>query len=371
MQDHWQMLYGLYRDSPCPVLRADSGLTVLWANQAAISRYPVLSLPGGLSLLFSREQLEEIKNFAAPNAAHTIELGGITKVGFCFAPVGKEGYFVSIGPLEEGWERPADQSADFLAATITNQLKSPLSNIFSSLFAMARLPEAEPGSRLSELIEQVNRNSYQMLRFSLDFNAYLQDTLGNRRFHPEMLDLGALLTQLGEAAGMLTRAVKIPLRLSLPDAPVYIEADERRLSHALLHIISNCCRFTQEENEIEILLETNSGHAKISISDCGSGIPEKLLDRVCDPFFSYDPEGIPYGGSGLGLSVARQVVAQHGGSFAITSAEGKGTTVAIGLPLAETDKLILRSPEPVVDLLRDRFSLVHIILSDSCGVPKP
>lgn len=66
---------------------------------------------------------------------------------------------------------------------------------------MAHLPETEPGGRLSELIEQMNRSSYQMLRFSMDFNAYLQDTLGKRPFCPEMLDLGALLTQLGGPPG--------------------------------------------------------------------------------------------------------------------------------------------------------------------------
>ena len=65
---------------------------------------------------------------------------------------------------------------------------------------------------------------------------------------------------------------------------------------------------------------------------------------------------MPYAGSGLGLAVARHVISQHGGSFAITSREGEGTTVAVGLPLLSPGRLLLKSPEPVLDL-----SLIHIL----------
>lgn len=367
MKEVLETLQALYRDSPSSALAVDREMNILWANPAALSCYPVLSLPGGLSLLFSEAQLSEV---SSAEGAHTIELAGITRIGFCFAPLEGEGYLVTIGVLADDLHDAGGRPADFLAATITNQLNTPLSNIFTSLFAMAHLPETEPGGRLSELIEQMNRSSYQMLRFSMDFNAYLQDTLGKRPFCPEMLDLGALLTQLGEAARMLTQTIGIPMDLILPEEPVYIRADERRLSHALLHMISNSCRFTREGNRIEILLEKGENQARLSISDRGLGIPREVLDRVCEPFFSHDPDGMPYAGSGLGLAVARHVISQHGGSFAITSREGEGTTVAVGLPLLSPGRLLLKSPEPVLDLLRDRFSLVHVILSDSCGVPK-
>ena len=193
-----ETLQALYRDSPSPALAADREMNILWANPAAVSRYPVLSLPGGLLLLFSEAQLSEV---SSAEGAHTIELAGITRIGFCFAPLEGEGYLATIGSLTDDPRDAGGRPADFLAATITNQLNTPLSNIFTSLFAMARLPETEPGGRLSELIEQMNRSSYQMLRFSMDFNSYLQDTLGNRPFCPEMLDLGALLTQLGGPPG--------------------------------------------------------------------------------------------------------------------------------------------------------------------------
>ncbi len=370
MESLQQILQRLFADAPCPALMTDRTLRLFWANAAALRDYPVLSLPGGLTLLFSQSQLDEAKSTLENGDCCTLEPAGMAGVGFCFVPAEPQGIFVTAGPVGERGERLDLRSADLLTATVTNQLKTPLSGIFSALFSMARLPEAEPGGRLAELIEQISRSSYQMLRFSMDFNVYLQDATGFCRRQDEQMDLCSLLSQLGTAAGMLTGSVGIALQLHLPDHPVLILADEQRLSHALLHLISNSCRFTREGNRIDIQLEEKDGQALVSVTDAGIGIPDTVIDRVCEPFFSYDPEGMPYAGCGLGLSVVRHTVAQHGGSFAISSTEGKGVTVALSLPLAPSSRLTLKSPAPALDLLSDRFSLVHIILSDSCGTPK-
>ena len=75
---------------------------------------------------------------------------------------------MTIGVLADDLHDAGGRPADFLAATITNQLNTPLSNIFTSLFAMAHLPETEPGGRLSALIEQMNRSSYPVSYTHLD-----------------------------------------------------------------------------------------------------------------------------------------------------------------------------------------------------------
>ena len=97
-----ETLQALYRDSPSPALAADREMNILWANPAAVSRYPVLSLPGGLLLLFSEAQLSEV---SSAEGAHTIELAGITRIGFCFAPLEGEGYLATIGSLADGCNR--------------------------------------------------------------------------------------------------------------------------------------------------------------------------------------------------------------------------------------------------------------------------
>lgn len=98
MKEVLETLQALYRDSPSSALAVDREMNILWANPAALSCYPVLSLPGGLSLLFSEAQLSEV---SSAEGAHTIELAGITRIGFCFAPLEGEGYLVTIGVLAD------------------------------------------------------------------------------------------------------------------------------------------------------------------------------------------------------------------------------------------------------------------------------
>ncbi len=372
MQSQLALIQQLHGESPIPFVVSDRRFSIVWANPCALRRYPALSIPGGLSLLVSSVQLDAIQKAAGERHAFSVPLAGMAHFAVSFTPI-EDGFLISFGFADAQQTPMLPQSIDHLASAISGRLRAPLSNIFADISAIARLPEIQQNERLQALTEQINLNSYHMLRFTIDFTMHLRFLLGNEPFVPALLDLADFLRRLGLAAGMLTDSIGITLSLDLPNTPVYIMSDDALLNHALLHILSNCCRFSKADNAISITLTADAARAHITIRDRGLGIPQNLLDRVCEPFFSYDRDGIPMPGSGLGLSVARQIIALHGGTLAVASQEYEGTTVAISLPLAPEDNgtLVLKSPPPVADMLRDRFSMLHIILSDSCDAPKP
>ncbi|HWP51286.1 MAG TPA: sensor histidine kinase, partial [Clostridia bacterium] len=373
MQTQLGLIQQLHGESPIPFAVADKQFSILWANDCALRHYPALSVPGGLSLLISSPQLQVIqKTVSEDPRAFSVPLAAMEYFAASFSPI-ENGFLISFGFADAQDAPMLPQSIDYLASAISGRLRAPLSNIFAGISTIARMPDIQNNERLCELTQQLNLNSYHMLRFTIDFTAHLRFLLGSEPFSPVLLDLSEFFKRLGQAAGVLTDSVGIALSLDVPEVPVYIMSDDALLNHALLHILSNCCRFTKPDNAISMALTADASRAHITIRDCGLGIPQNLLDKVCEPFFSYDHEGMPMAGSGLGLSVARQIIAQHGGTFAIASKEDEGTTVAISLPLAPEDDttLVLKSPPPVADMLRDRFSLLHIILSDSCDAPKP
>lgn len=374
MQSQFALIQQLHADSLVPFVISDNDFSILWANSCALRHYPILSVPGGLSLLVSSSQLDAIKKVACGERhAFSVPLAAMPHFAASFTPI-EDGFLISFGFADAQKTCMLPQSIDYLTSAISGRLRAPLANIFAGISAVARMPEASQNERLLELTEQINLNCYHMLRFTIDFTAYLRFLLGNEPFSPILIDLTDFLKRLGVAAGVLIESIGIALSLDLPDTPVYIMSDDALLSHALLHILSNCCRFTKPDNAILIALTADDARAHITVRDLGLGIPQHLLEKVCEPFFSYDHDGLPMSGSGLGLSVARQIVAQHGGTLAIASQENEGTTVAISLPLAPKEggeTLVLKSPPPVADMLRDRFSLLHIILSDSCNAPKP
>lgn len=373
MPSQFALIQQLHSDSPIPFAVVDSDFLVLWANDCALRRYPALSMAGGLALMLSSSQLEAMqKAMNGKRHAFSVPLTAMNHFAASFTPI-EEGFLVSFGFTDaQDSSSMLPQSINYLTSAISGRLRAPLSNIFAGISSIAQMPEAQQNERLRELAQQINLNGYHMLRFAIDFTAYLRYILGNEGYSPALLDLTEFLKRFSQAAGMLTESICIPLKLDIPELPVHISSDDTMLTHALLHIISNCCHFTKEDNSILITLTTGDARALITIKDNGLGIPQEILAQVCEPFFSYDHEGMPMAGSGLGLAVARQIIAQHNGTFAIVSKENEGTTVAISLPLAvEDEELILKSPAPVVDMLRDRFSMLHVVLSDSCGIPQP
>lgn len=113
-----------------------------------------------------------------------------------------------------------------------------------------------------------------------------------------------------------------------------MHADRRALKQILLNLLSNAVKFTPESGEVTVRLSKAKGHAKISITDTGIGIPENELGKLGRPFEQVENQFTKsHRGSGLGLAISRSLVELHGGKFEIKSTLGKGTTVICHLPL--------------------------------------
>jgi signal transduction histidine kinase len=113
-------------------------------------------------------------------------------------------------------------------------------------------------------------------------------------------------------------------------APVWINGDEEALEQLFLNLLLNAVQETESGGRITAAVRL-ADDAVVSIADTGRGIPQDALDRVFEPFYSTKPEG-----AGLGLAIAWRTAAAHGGRLTIESAVGRGTTVDVALPLADS-----------------------------------
>ncbi|ADQ05813.1 multi-sensor signal transduction histidine kinase [Caldicellulosiruptor hydrothermalis 108] len=115
---------------------------------------------------------------------------------------------------------------------------------------------------------------------------------------------------------------------------VVIEADRDRLEQVLINLINNAVVYVQEGGQIEVGLEKDEEHVKITVKDNGPGIPEDDLPRIFERFYRVDKaRSRSLGGSGLGLSIADEIVKAHGGRILVESKEGVGTTFTVVLPV--------------------------------------
>jgi two-component system, NtrC family, sensor kinase len=101
------------------------------------------------------------------------------------------------------------------------------------------------------------------------------------------------------------------------------------LQHVFINLITNALKAMPRGGELTISAESDQEYVEISFRDTGCGVKRKSLARVFDPFFTADPTGA---GAGLGLSICRNVIKQHGGTIAVESKEGKGSAFTIRLP---------------------------------------
>ncbi|MCP5066280.1 MAG: hypothetical protein GY946_06895 [bacterium] len=152
------------------------------------------------------------------------------------------------------------------------------------------------------------------------------------------VDLNQVIEEVLPIVGHEARGRAV-LDTSLGHLPT-VQGDERLLGQIVLNLVLNALHATPEEDtrghRVEISTRTTPGGARIVVSDTGPGIPEELQNRVFEPFFTTRPPGE---GSGLGLTVTRQIVERHRGQIEFQSSP-QGTTFIVDLPASDA------RPEP-------------------------
>ena len=225
------------------------------------------------------------------------------------------------GPRGE-WTPEALESTpglDQMSLQMAHELKNPLSAI-KALVQLGLRSAAESAShpRLALLETEVARMQEILLSY-----------LCSRRPPGEMVaqpvELGTIVT---DTLGMLSaRADAARVRLS-SRGDGWVEGDPRRLREALLNLVANGIEATPPGGEVAVAVRPAADRIEIAVRDTGPGMAPETLRRVGKPFFT-----TRQGGSGLGVALARSVMAQHGGSLRYESEPGKGTTVRAILPI--------------------------------------
>ena len=144
------------------------------------------------------------------------------------------------------------------------------------------------------------------------------------------MDIVMLLEDLEDYLEGLFKKNGIKASFDLPDEDIYINADYNRLKQVFINVLKNAIEakdVNKEENKINIKLESDNKNMKIIIEDNGIGMDEDTLSKVSEMFFTTKNKG-----SGLGVSLSKEIILQHGGELVYNSVKGEGTRVIVTLP---------------------------------------
>ena len=223
----------------------------------------------------------------------------------------------------------AESLSDGVAGRISGAMRANLTMIISS------------GKRLANLINDI-----------LDFSKLRADVLEIKK---QPVDFRALVKVVMELSKPLLKDKQLSLSNRIPDDIPAVLGDENRLQQIMHNLIGNAIKFTEQGLISVTAAKNNNGMLEVLVSDTGIGIAKEKLPLIFNAFAQADQaRSREYGGSGLGLSITRQLVELHGGKISVESGVGKGSTFRILLPVtaAKIEKTV-SAFDPVLTEIRD------------------
>jgi two-component system CheB/CheR fusion protein len=210
-----------------------------------------------------------------------------------------------------------------MAAVVAHEVRNPLAATQGALEVIGpRVPAEDDRAVLADVIERLSR-----------LNRLVDEILLYARPRPlklEESDVGEVayrvIEELRDDPGM----ERIEITLERPPEGCPLRLDPDAIGGALLNLVQNAAAATEGRGRVQVVVERDEGWWRLRVRDEGAGVPEELREKIFEPFFTTRPEG-----SGLGLTVARHTVEQHGGRLRLEAVPGGGTDAVVELPAGE------------------------------------
>ena len=298
----------------------------------------------GISLVIARAATKPIARLAASARAleegqfgHSIPIAGPTEVrqlGRALSSMAR-----SVGDLVEREHEArvaaeaANRTKDDFLAMVSHELRTPLNAIVGWVSVMLNRPDTDPlATRALRVIERSARTQARLIDDLLDISRIVSGEL-RLELAPEV-SLPAIVESAIETIGPTANAKRLEISRRFAPGLLVVPGDAGRLQQVVGNLLSNAVRFTPDGGRIEIAINPIDDAFEIRLTDTGIGISPEFLPHVFDRFLQADTSTTrTYGGLGLGLAIARQLVELHGGTLRAESAGlGGGAAFILRLP---------------------------------------
>jgi signal transduction histidine kinase len=228
----------------------------------------------------------------------------------------------------------ARQKTDFVS-NVSHELKTPLTSIrmFSELLAEQRVTDtAKQRSYLNIITAEAGRLT-RLINNVLDFSRMER---GEKKYNFQPCDLAAVIRGIEQTFRPHLEAGGFKFVCDLPDAPVPVRGDADALSQVIVNLLSNAEKYSNDGREITLQLAQKQSplpHAAIKVLDRGAGIPRGSEEKIFEKFYrAHDSLSSGVQGSGLGLTIARQIARAHGGDVVYEPRDGGGSCFCLRIP---------------------------------------
>ena len=256
-----------------------------------------------------------------------------------FALIRKESGFISVlvAVLHDATEQEKEERERRLfVSNVSHELRTPLTSVKSYLEALddGALNEEIAPNFIKVSLDETNR----MMRMISDLLALSRIDNKSTQLNVEMTNFTAFMTYILNRFGQIKSQETNPgksyeIIRDYPVNSIWVEIDTDKMTQVIDNILNNAIKYSPDGGKITVSMKTTDTQLIVSISDQGLGIPKKDLPLIFDRFYRVDKaRSRAQGGTGIGLSISKEIVKQHNGFIWAKSEYGKGSTFTIVLP---------------------------------------
>ena len=219
-------------------------------------------------------------------------------------------------------------------SNVSHELRTPLTLILSPIESLmngfyGKLPESSTSP-----LQSIQRNTQRLLRLINDLLDFSKIESGNMELQISQHKIGEMVTYCVASMEHSAKAAGISVKLKDHSKGLVIQADHDLLEKAFFNLLSNAIKFNHDGGQIDIELNCDADSYSIQVTDSGIGIPEDKLDQIFERFSQVDSSNTrKHQGTGIGLSLTKEIIRLHGGTIQVKSQVGRGSTFNVTLPI--------------------------------------
>jgi signal transduction histidine kinase/CheY-like chemotaxis protein len=234
--------------------------------------------------------------------------------------------------------READRLKSEFLANMSHELRTPMNAIIGFTRLVRRKSVDLLPLKQRENLEKVEISATQLLALINDILDLSKIEAGKMSVNLMPFDVAPLVDTCFATVESMAEEGKVRLLKVMPDDLPEVLSDQDKLKQIIINLLSNALKFTQE-GEVKLSAAVEDASLRIAVSDTGIGLSPDALEYIFDEFRQADGSSTrEHGGTGLGLSITKKLIHLLGGTIAVSSVEGKGSTFTVTLPLAKRDE---------------------------------
>ncbi len=324
------------------VVIVEADTTVSLVNQAAADMLNVRArMEGQASLADALRDNDLVEFIRAPafteqSAARLLTVGATEREVHAIAvPLGVPGLRQRLVLLRDLTDLRQTETVrrDFVA-NVSHELRTPLTALRALVETLQDGAADDPESR-SEFLHGIGVEVERMSQIIAELLDLARIESGMANLDLALVNLNQVVAPAADRLRAQAARHDVTLELAMDREALPVQADPDRAGRVVMSLVHNAIKFTPPSGSIQVSTQRRDGEAIISVRDSGAGLALDELDRVFERFYKADPSRSG-AGAGLGLSIARHTIRQHGGRiWAESPGLGRGATFSIALPLSE------------------------------------